>query len=142
VTQAVFESAVLAAFWGVMALVNWRYFVFFYLPSHYLGWMLSYAEGYLEHYGCKPGNQFANSVSSYNRLYNLFWFNNGYHQEHHWDPKWHWSKMAQLQERIAPQMAAAGTRTLRGPHMTAFVEDWLTGWRPEAEEAGAARKAA
>jgi fatty acid desaturase len=125
--QLAVEFVVLAAYWTTMALVNWRFFVFFYLPSYYLGWMASYAEGYLEHYGCKPGNPLANSVSSYNRLYNLLWFNNGYHQEHHWDPKWHWSRMHELHEKLRPQMEANGTRMLRGPHLTAFLEDWWAG---------------
>jgi len=125
--QLAVESLVLGAFWTTMALVNWRYFVFFYLPSYYLGWMASYAEGYLEHYGCKPGNPFANSVSSYNWLYNLLWFNNGYHQEHHWDPKCHWTRMGELHQEIRPQLQSNGTRTLRGPHLTALVEDWLAG---------------
>jgi fatty acid desaturase len=132
VIQAVVESVVLAAFWTTMVLVNWRYFAFFYLPSYYLGWVLSYAEGYLEHYGCQPGNYFANSASSYNWIYNLAWFNNGYHQEHHWDPKVHWTKMRQLHEQIKPQLDANHTRTLRGPHITALFEDWLTGRRPAA----------
>ncbi len=123
--QLVAESAALGAFWAGMALFDWRYLVFFYLPSYYLGWVLSYAEGYVEHYGGKPGNPYANSVSSYNRLYNLLWFNNGYHQEHHWDPKCHWTRMGRLHERIRPHMEANGTRTLRGPHLTAFLEDWL-----------------
>jgi fatty acid desaturase len=126
VMQTVAETIVLAAFWAAMALVNWRYFLFFYLPSYYLGWVLSYAEGYLEHYGCQPGNPFANSVSSYNRLYNLLWFNNGYHQEHHWDPKVHWTRMEQLHQRIKPQLTANHTRILRGPHLTALLEDMLT----------------
>lgn len=130
--QLAVESVVLAAFWAVLAAVNWRYFVLFYLPSYYLGWVLSYAEGYLEHYGAQPGNPFANSVSSYNRLYNFFWFNNGYHQEHHWDPKTHWSRMRQLHEQIRPQLAAHRTRTLRGPHLTGFLEDWLKGPKPES----------
>jgi fatty acid desaturase len=123
--QLIVEGLALAAFWATMAIVDWRYFVIFYLPSYYLGWVLSYAEGYLEHYGAKPGNQFANSVSSYNRLYNFLWFNNGYHQEHHWDPKNHWTQMRQLHEQLKPQLAANQTRTLRGPHFTALVEDWL-----------------
>jgi fatty acid desaturase len=127
IAQVSVECLALAAFWVVMAVVDWRYFAFFYLPSNYLGWVLSYAEGYLEHYGCKPGNPYANSVSSYHRLYNLFWFNNGYHQEHHWDPKNHWSRMPELHERLRPQLKANGTRVLRGPHMTALLEDWLTG---------------
>src|SRR6516225_4296460 len=125
--QLAFESLALGGFWALMAWVNWRYLVFFYLPSYYLGWTLSYAEGYLEHYGCQPGNQYANSVSSYNRLYNLLWFNNGYHQEHHFDPKTHWTLMRKLNEQIKDQLAANHTRILRGPHITALIEDWLTG---------------
>ena len=127
ILQLVAECVALAAFWAAMLLVNWRYFVFFYLPSYYLGWVLSYAEGYLEHYGCQPGNDFANSVSSYNWLYNLLWFNNGYHQEHHWDPKVHWTRMKELHRRIAPMLIANSTRILRGPHLTALIEDW---WQP------------
>jgi fatty acid desaturase len=126
VVQLIVETLVLAAFWLTMLLVDWRYFAFFYLPSYYFGWVLSYAEGYLEHYNAKPGNPYANSVSSYNRLYNFLWFNNGYHQEHHWDPKMHWTKMPQLHERLKPQLQANGTRIIRGPHITALFEYWLT----------------
>jgi fatty acid desaturase len=125
VAQLVVETLVLGAFWVTMAVVNWRYFVYFYLPSYYLGWVLSYAEGYLEHYGAQPGNPYANSVSSYFWLYNLVWFNNGYHQEHHWDPKVHWTKMKGLHARIETQLAANHTRTLQGPHITALIEDYL-----------------
>lgn len=123
--QVAVESAALAAMWAAMAVMNWKYFVIFYLPSYYLGWVLSYAEGYLEHFGGQPGNPYANSVSSYNWFYNLVWFNNGYHQEHHWDPKVHWTKMRQLHAAIRPQLDANHTRTLRGPHLTAFLEDRL-----------------
>jgi fatty acid desaturase len=121
------EALVLVAFWASMAWVNWPYFVFFYLPSYYLGWVLSYMEGYLEHFGAQPGNPFANSVSSYNRLYNFLWFNNGYHQEHHWDPKVHWTKMKGLHREIRANLTANHTRTLHGPHITALLEDCLVG---------------
>lgn len=127
VLQAIVETIVLAAFWMTMLAVNWRYFVFFYLPSFFLGWILSYAEGYLEHYGAQPGNPFANSVSSYHRLYNFVCFNNGYHQEHHWDPKMHWTRMKELSQRLRPQLEANKTRILRGPHMTGLIEDYLSG---------------
>jgi fatty acid desaturase len=125
VMQTIVESFALALFWITMVLVNWQYFVFFYLPSYYLGWVLSYAEGYLEHFGAQPGNPYANSVSSYNSLYNFLWFNNGYHQEHHWDPKTHWTRMKLLHKQILPLMAANRTRTLHGPHITALLEDFL-----------------
>lgn len=133
VWQTIVETLALAALWVTMLAVNWRYFVFFYLPSFFLGWVLSYAEGYLEHYDAEPGNPFANSVSSHNWLYNLLWFNNGYHQEHHWDPKMHWTCMKELSARIRPQMEANHTRILRGPHMTGFLEDffrWTTRQHP------------
>lgn len=125
ILQTIVETLVLGAFWILMLAVNWRYFVFFYLPSFYIGWLLSYAEGYLEHYGAQPGNPFANSVSSYHWLYNLLWFNNGYHQEHHWDPKMHWTKMKPLSERVRPYLEANRTRILRGPHMTGLIEDYF-----------------
>jgi fatty acid desaturase len=131
VIQTVVETLVLGAFWIALLVVNWRYFAFFYLPSFYIGWLLSYAEGYLEHYGARPGNPFANSVSSYHWLYNLLWFNNGYHQEHHWDPKMHWTRMRDLSQRIRPQMEANRTRILRGPHMTGLIEDYLAHLRGE-----------
>src|SRR5262249_6033942 len=127
VVQLIIETLALSAFWGVMLWLDWRYFAFYYLTSYYLGWMLSYAEGYLEHYDSKPGNPYANSVSSYHWLYNFVWFNNGYHQEHHWDPKVHWTRMRELHQQIKPDLVANGTKMLRGPHMTAFFEDWLNG---------------
>jgi fatty acid desaturase len=138
IAQTVVETLVLGAFWITMLLVNWQYFVFFYLTSYYFGWVLSYAEGYMEHYGCQPGNQYANSVSSYNRLYNLLWFNNGYHQEHHWDPKVHWTEMGQLHEKIKDQLVKNNTRILRGPHITGLIEDWLTGRGPGRSKQAAA----
>jgi fatty acid desaturase len=125
VVQCTVETLVLGAFWAAMLWTDWRYFVYYYLSSYYLGWVLSYAEGYLEHYGAQPGNPFANSVSSYHRLYNLLWFNNGYHQEHHWDPKVHWTKMRGLHHRIQGQLAANHTRILKGPHFTGLIEDFL-----------------
>jgi fatty acid desaturase len=131
VAQVAAETLALAVLWGAMAWFNWPYFCFFYLPSFFFGWVLSYAEGYLEHYGAQPGNPYANSVSSYNRLYNLLWFNNGYHQEHHWDPKMHWTRMHRLHEQIRPQLEENHTRVLRGPHLTGLIEDWLLGRKPQ-----------
>jgi fatty acid desaturase len=119
------ESLVLGGFWLAMLLVNWRYFLFFYLPNYYLGWVLIYAHTYVLHYGARPDDYYANSVSSYHAPYNWMFFNNGFHQEHHWDPKAHWTKMPQVREEILPQMIAHRTRILLGPHITAFLEDWL-----------------
>lgn len=124
IVQVGCETAAIATMWILFALYDYRFFFCFYLPTHYVGWVITYAEGYLEHYGCTPGNNYANSVSSYSRLYNLLTLNNGYHQEHHWDPKAHWTKMQQVHETIKTKLAANGTRIIRGPHITALFEDW------------------
>ncbi len=142
VAQAAVEWVVYAAFWGALAWLDGRYFVCFYLPSYYLGWVMSYAEGYFEHFGAQPGNAYANSVSSYNRLYNFLWFNNGYHQEHHWDPKKHWTKMRQLHEEIKDQLAANHTRTLQRPHFLAFLESYWWGRDAATAATPAGRNAA
>jgi fatty acid desaturase len=124
VVQVLVEFLAIGAMWLAMLLYDWRFFVYFYLPSYYLGWVFIYAEGYLEHYGGQPGNYYANSVNCYNWLYNILTFNNGYHQEHHWDPKAHWTSMKRLHAEIEPQLIANHTRVLRGPHITGLIEDW------------------
>jgi fatty acid desaturase len=130
------ESVVLGAFWLTLLLVDWRYLLYFYLPSYYAGWVLIYAHTYVLHHGAQPGNYYANSVSSYHRLYNWAFFNNGYHQEHHWDPKAHWTRMPAVKEEILPQMIANRTRVLRGPHITLFLEEWLDARRQRSAAGG------
>lgn len=129
VAQTAVEIVTLGAFWLFMAWYDWRYLAFFYVPAYYLGWCMSYAEGYFEHYGAEPGNPYANSVSSYNRPYNVLWFNNGYHQEHHWDPKAHWTQMPALSNAMRDRLVANNTRMLRMPHFLAFLERYW--WQPE-----------
>src|SRR5947208_11784409 len=116
---------------------DWRYAVAFYLPSYYLGWVLSYAQGYWEHYDAKPGDYYANSVSSYHRLYNLLWFNNGYHAEHHFRPKLHWTKMREFHEKIEDEQRRAGVRVIKPPHALGFLDpDLPEKSRPLVSSAG------
>src|SRR5262249_31669145 len=51
VAMLLVESFVLGAFWLTLLWVDWRSFVSFYLPSYYLGWVLTYAHTYVLHYG-------------------------------------------------------------------------------------------
>jgi fatty acid desaturase len=105
------ESFALAAFVGVLAALDWRGFLFFYVPVWYLGQMAAMAENYLEHHGAIPGNRRTDSVSAYGRLYNLIWFNNGYHQEHHWRPQVHWTRVRELRDQLPPDTARRVVRT-------------------------------
>ena len=77
----------------VMFLFNWRYVIFYFLPFLYLGHCFSYLNGYYRHYGANPDKPIAWGVSSYGKIYNWLFFYNGYHAEHHFRPKVHWTKM-------------------------------------------------
>ena len=102
-------------------LLNWRFMCYFF-PCWYLGHCLSYLNGYFEHFGGNPDVPIAWGVSSYHKLYNLVWFNNGYHAEHHFRPRAHWTRMKDLQAQIADEQRRAGTRVIRPPHAFGFCD--------------------
>ena len=93
------EIGAIFLYLGLMALYNWRYFLFFVLII-YVSQILICAQNYCEHFGAMPGNRMADSVSCYGRLYNIIWFNNGYHQEHHYRPGVHWTRLKSLREQM------------------------------------------
>jgi len=121
------------AFWGVTELVlfvgtfvslgvlNWHYICFL-LPFWYFGHCLSYLNGYYRHYGGNPDEPIAWGVSSYHRLYNWIWFYNGYHAEHHFRPKVHWTRMQAFRNQIIKQQREAGVRVIGPPHALGFLD--------------------
>lgn len=106
---------------AVMAFFNWRFIVYF-LPFMYLGHCMSYLNGYYRHFGGNTEEPIAWGVSSYGKVYNWIFFNNGYHAEHHFRPKCHWTKMHAFFEQIQDMQRAAGTRVLSQPHMLGFLD--------------------
>ncbi len=101
---------------------DWRGVAYFYLPILVIAWPVSYAQNYYEHLGAIPGDRHADAVSSYGRWYNLLWFNNGYHQEHHFQPAVHWTEMPRVREKHGKAFAEHGLRVLQTPHLFAFFE--------------------
>jgi fatty acid desaturase len=116
----VFEIALFLSLYVAAGIANWR-FICFFLPCWYFGHCLSYLNGYYRHYGGKPNVPLAWGVSSYNRLYNFLWFNNGYHAEHHYHPRVHWTGMKQLHNELKEQQTRAGTQVIRMPHALGFL---------------------
>jgi fatty acid desaturase len=101
--------------------INWRYMLFF-LPFFYLGHCFSYLNGYFRHYGANPDKPIAWGVSSYGKIYNWIFFYNGYHAEHHFRPKVHWTKMEQFQRQIAERQKQEGVRVINHAHMLGFLD--------------------
>lgn len=101
--------------------INWRYMLFF-LPFLYLGHCFSYLNGYFRHYGGDPDKPIAWGVSSYGKIYNWIFFYNGYHAEHHFRPKVHWTKMEKFQHQIAEMQRREGVRVINHAHMLGFLD--------------------
>jgi fatty acid desaturase len=101
--------------------INWR-FILFFLPFWYLGHCFSYLNGYYRHYGANPDKPIAWGVSSYGKIYNWLFFYNGYHAEHHFRPKVHWTKMEKFRQGIADLQKQEGVRTIKRAHMLGFLD--------------------
>src|SRR5205823_13434190 len=74
------------------------------------------------HYGGNPDEPIAWGVSTYDKLYNWTWFYNGYHAEHHFRPKVHWTRTQALRDQIVDQQRAAGMRVIKPPHALGFLD--------------------
>lgn len=82
------EVALVAAVWLALAAAAPRFFIAAYLPGCAVGLGLCYLQGRFEHASAPAG------VSHYGAVYNLLWFNDGHHAEHHRWPHLHWTELA------------------------------------------------
>jgi fatty acid desaturase len=114
------EIAAIALYVGALALLDWRA-VLFLAPFYYLGECASQLNGYFEHFGGDPERPIAWGVSTYAPLYNLAWFNNGYHAEHHFRPSVHWTRLPAFHRAIHDQQRLAGVHVIETAHTLGFL---------------------
>ncbi|HEX3122853.1 MAG TPA: fatty acid desaturase, partial [Rhodanobacteraceae bacterium] len=57
-----------------------------------------------------------------NKLYNWTWLYNGFHAEHHYRPKVHWTKMVELRDRIRAEQEAAGVHVMGHCHALGWLD--------------------
>ena len=95
--------------------------VLFLVPFYYFGECLSSLNGYFEHFGGNPEKPIAWGVSTYAPIYNVTWFNNGYHAEHHYRPGIHWTRLPALHREIAERQREEGVHTIRLAHALGFI---------------------
>jgi hypothetical protein len=81
----ILESALVLVLWAVLLTLNTGFLLTIYLPGFTLGMALCYLHGQLEH---RPATS-----SHYGMLYNIPFFNDGYHVEHHDRPQCHWTRL-------------------------------------------------
>jgi len=76
------ELALVLGVWSALATLASKFFFTVYLPGYLAGLGLCYLQGHYEHV--------RGTTSHYGSLYNLTFFNDGYHVEHHERPGEHW----------------------------------------------------
>jgi len=100
------ECGFLLALWGALLYLEPRFALTVYLPGYLLGLGLCSMQGHYEHAG--------GAVSAYGRIYNLIFFNDGYHAEHHAHPELHW--------RDLPACRVNGTRSSHYPAILRWLD--------------------
>ena len=79
------DCGAVLALWGALLVCAPHFTLTVYLPGYLFGLGLCYLQGHFEHA--------RGTVSHYGWLYNLFFFNDGYHVEHHAHPGMHWREL-------------------------------------------------
>jgi len=105
-SEAAVEIAILGLLWAALVLLSPAFFLSAYLPGLALGLGLCALHGHGEHAG--------GTASHHGALYNLVFFNDGYHVEHHAAPGLHWTRL--------PGRASATGRVSRWPPILRWVE--------------------
>jgi hypothetical protein len=103
------EVGLVLALWSLLVAINARFFVTTYLPGWVIGLILCQLHGHFEHA--------RGTTSHYGRLYNLLFFNDGYHIEHHARPGTHWSKLSRR------ATTDRGTSTSRWPPVLRWLDE-------------------
>lgn len=100
------DGGAAGALWAALLLANARFALTVYLPGFLLGLGLCALQGRYEHA--------RGAVSHYGRLYNLLFFNDGYHVEHHARPGAHWQEL--------PRVKVEGEGVSRWPAALRWLE--------------------
>jgi hypothetical protein len=79
------EAGLVLALWAALLVLAPWFFLTSYVPGFALGLFLCWLHGYYEHA--------RGTVSHHGRLYNLLFFNDGYHVEHHAGMSTHWTEL-------------------------------------------------
>jgi len=119
--EAMREFWSMVAVWALFFLIAWP-FALLALFASYLGQCLSNLSGYYEHLGGNPDLPIAWGVSTYAPLYNFLFLNNGFHAEHHFRPKVHWTKMRSVRDLVRKDEAADQVFVIRPAHMLGFLD--------------------
>ena len=106
------ELTAIAASWSIALALALETFLGVYLPGYAIGLVLCSMQGHFEHVGGR-------TTSHYGRVYNVCFFNDGYHVEHHRRPGEHWTRL--------PQRIAADADSSQWPPVLRWLDTFSSG---------------
>jgi hypothetical protein len=104
--ELVVEGGLVLSLWTFLLVWHSSFFLTVYLPAYGAGLGLCWLHGYYEHA--------RGTTSHHGWLYNLLFFNDGYHVEHHGHPGTHWTEL--------PQRSIPGTPVNRWPAVLRWLD--------------------
>jgi hypothetical protein len=105
-SRLIAETALVLGLWAILLARAPVFFLTAYVPGYLAGLALCWLHGYYEHT--------RGTTSHYGTLYNLLFFNDGYHVEHHRYPGEHWTHL--------PQRVATETDASRWPAVLRWLD--------------------
>jgi hypothetical protein len=90
--QLFVESCAVLLLWTLLLCSVPHFFLGVYLPGYFAGLGICLLHGHYEHA--------QGTTSHYGLLYNLLFFNDGYHVEHHAHPSEHWTRLLRQHDQV------------------------------------------
>ena len=100
------QHGLLFLLWSVSLYINWKKALLFVFVPQFIGVHFLMASNYLQHAKCEVGSAHNHSRNFTGAIFNLLFFNVGYHTAHHLDQKIHWTKLPNAHQEIQAHVDA------------------------------------
>jgi hypothetical protein len=119
------DLGVIAVVWAVLAAASPATFLGVVVPAWVVGLALCALQGHFEHARGRAGG-----IDYHGRIYNLLWFNDGHHVQHHRRPAAHWTSLPTGRPAAAISAYPPLLRWIEelAPTALDLLERWTMGW--------------
>lgn len=114
------QHALLFLLWSVSLYISWKKALLFVMIPQLIGIHFLMASNYLQHAQCEVGSAHNHSRNFTGWVFNLLFFNVGYHTAHHLDQKIHWKRLPSVHQEI---QARVDTRLCKSNFIEYFIID-------------------
>lgn len=100
------QHGLLILLWAISLYINWKKALLFIFVPQLIGVHFLMASNYLQHAKCEVESAHNHSRNFTGWIFNLLFFNVGYHTAHHLDQKIHWTKLPNAHREIQAHVDA------------------------------------